>query len=243
MARPLGHRCTWVSDAAGVWRAEPLREVTLVEASSMLRLGCPFDGATDPWTELADPARREFSLGRDEALIELSALPGVSATLLRGTLRANVRPGSLTPLRVDTPIGRLVLTEGLVEVTVERGRGDATGPVALQCFGATVRRWHIARGSVVSEALPRRGGRRWPAEAPGGIDGARAALDAAARAIDDAQPSDEAQGVASLRLGEASVQLARRRATAPRDAVESAQRASLLTRRDELTTRLGALAR
>lgn len=240
---PRGHGCAWVGSAADVWRAEALRRGAVLEGGAMLRLGCPFESTEVPWVDVLTPSGRRFTVGENEALVEFSPLPGVSATLLRGTLRAQVPPGALAPLRIDTAAGRVVLTEGSVELVAARGQNGEVGPVTLRSQGATARRWRLVGDRAESEALPTRGERTWPAGAALGLDAAEASLNGARVALNDDSPSEAAQNVASLQLGVAAAQFGTRRASPARDRAEARRTRELVMLRDLVAGRLERLAR
>lgn len=240
---PRGHRCAWVGSAAGVWRAEALSRDAVLEGGAMLRLGCPFETTAAPWVDVLTPSGRRFTVGDDEALVEISPLPGVAATLLRGRLRAQVPPGALAPLRIDTAAGRVVLTEGSVELVAARGLNGEVGAVTLRSQGATARRWRLVGDRAESEALPTRGERTWPAGDALGLNAAEAALNGARVALNDDSPSEAAQNVASLQLGVAAAQLGTRRGAPARDRAEASRTRELVMLRDLVAGRLARLAR
>ncbi|MEZ4394745.1 MAG: hypothetical protein R3A48_27030 [Polyangiales bacterium] len=240
---PRGHRCAWVGSAADVWRGEALSGDAALEVGAMLRLGCPFEAHAAPWVDVRMPSGLGFSVGEDEALVELSPLPGVAATLLRGRLRAEVPRGALAPLRVDTAAGRVVLTEGSVELVAARGLNGEVGPVTLRSLGATARRWRLVGDRAESEALPTRGERTWPAGAALGLDAAEAALNGARVSLNDDAPSEAAQNVASLQLGVAAAQFGTRRASPARAPAEARRTRELVMLRDLVAGRLVRLAR
>lgn len=240
---PRGHRCAWVGSAADVWSGEALSRDAVLGRGAMLRLGCPFESTEVPWVDALMPSGRRFTVGENEALVEFSPLPGVAATLLRGTLRAQVPRGALAPLRIDTAAGRVVLTEGSVELVAARGLGGEVGAVTLRSLGATARRWRLVGDRAESEALPTRGERTWPAGAALGLNAAEASLNGARVSLNDDSPSEAAQSVASLQLGAAAAQLGTRRASTPRDRAEARRTRELVMLRDLVAGRLARLAR
>ncbi|MFO0626993.1 MAG: hypothetical protein U0325_15385 [Polyangiales bacterium] len=129
--------------------------------------------------------------------------PGVSLVLAWGFVTVNAAPGRAVPVRVDTPSGRLVVTQGRAHLTVtDVGRRGAPG-VVVQTRGAEARWWTVRDGRASAERLPAQGLRRWTSPAR---DAETLADDAlrAAEGMPDAGDPDARQAAASILLGEAT---------------------------------------
>lgn len=132
-----------------------------------------------------------------------AAEPGVSLVLASGLVTVNAAPGRAVPVRIDTPAGRLVVTQGRAHLTVtDVGRPGAPG-VLVQTRGAEARWWTVREGRAVAERLPAQGLRRWT---PTARDAETLADDAlrAAENLPDAGDPDALQAAASILLGEAT---------------------------------------
>lgn len=132
-----------------------------------------------------------------------AAEPGVSLVLAWGFVTVNAASGRVVPVRVDTPGGRLVVTQGRVHLTVtEVGRRGAPG-VVVQTRGAEARWWTVREGRALAERLPAQGLRRWTPTART----AEALADDTLRAAEDlpdAGDPDALQAAASILLGAAT---------------------------------------
>lgn len=84
--------------------------------------------------------------------------PSVAFALARGVAKVEVPAGAPSPLRIDTRVGRLIVTEGRVEVAVGSpwARGGE-GAVTIQTTGATATLWRERGGAAAAEPLPGRG--------------------------------------------------------------------------------------
>lgn len=132
-----------------------------------------------------------------------AAEPGVSLVLASGLVTINAAPGRAAPVRVDTPAGRLVVTQGRAHLTVtDLGHRGAPG-VVVQTRGAEARWWTVREGRALAERLPAQGLRRWTPPAQNAETLADDAL-RAAEDLPDAGDPDALQAAASILLGEAS---------------------------------------
>jgi hypothetical protein len=132
-----------------------------------------------------------------------AAEPGVSLVLAWGFVTVHAAAGRPVPVRIDTPAGRLVVTQGRVHLTVtDVGRRGAPG-VEVQTRGAEARWWTVRDGRALAERLPAQGMRRWTPSARN----AEALADEALRSAEDlpdAGDPDAQQAAASILLGVAS---------------------------------------
>lgn len=132
-----------------------------------------------------------------------AAEPGVSLVLAWGLVTIHAAPGRAAPVRVDTPAGRLVVTQGRAHLTVtDVGRRGAPG-VVVQTRGAEARWWTVREGRALAERLPAQGVRRWTPPAPNPETLADEAL-RAAEDLPDAGDPDALQAAGSILLGEAT---------------------------------------
>lgn len=132
-----------------------------------------------------------------------AAEPGVSLVLASGLVTIHAAPGRAAPVRIDTPAGRLVVTQGRAHLTVtDVGRRGAPG-VVVQTRGAEARWWTVRDGRAFAERLPAQGVRRWTPPAPAPETLADQAL-RAAEDLPDAGDPDALQAAGSILLGEAT---------------------------------------
>lgn len=132
-----------------------------------------------------------------------AAEPGVSLVLASGLVTIHAAPGRAAPVRIDTPAGRLVVTQGRAHLTVtDLGHRGAPG-VVVQTRGAEARWWTVREGRAFAERLPAQGLRRWTPTARDAQTLADEAL-RAAEDLPDAGDPDALQAAGSILLGEAT---------------------------------------
>jgi hypothetical protein len=152
------------------------------------------------WTR---PADLGVTARGDGTVINCPWEPGVAAILGRGALDVEVPLGRASPVRVDTPAGRLIVTRGRGAVSVRATGSGRQAEVEVTTFGASARFWRVNQGAWRADELAARGTARWRPAAPSLDAVLSAALREARRALDEA-PTDTSRATASLWLGAAA---------------------------------------